>query len=287
MTNEAEATEVSCTQQWFKSIENAVSTGDGRGHGPDLGSEEWHSVVEFKLGVRNKTATPERNTAAWCEYVDHIVFADKSECVVLLHGLARTADSMNMVQSHLEKSGYDVANLDYPSRHKPIEELAEPTIKEGLEACSDASKVHFVTHSLGGILIRYYLEQHNIQQLGHVVMLAPPNQGSEVVDKWQNVPGYKTLNGPAGLQLGTHNGSIPKQLGSVDYPLGIIAGTRTINPILSLSLPNPDDGKVSVQSTKVEGMADFIEVPHTHTFIMRSEQVIQQVIYFLQHGHFR
>ncbi len=209
------------------------------------------------------------------------------DCVVLLHGLARTSDSMNMLESELQKSGYRVANIDYPSRQKAIEELAEPTINEGLTACSEASTVHFVTHSLGGILIRYYLERHSIKQLGYVVMLAPPNQGSEVVDNWQNVPGYKALNGPAGIQLGTHSQSIPNQLGSVDFPLGIIAGNRTFNPILSLSLPNPDDGKVSVESTKVDGMTDFIEVPHTHTFIMRSEQVIQQVIYFLQHGKFQ
>jgi triacylglycerol lipase len=209
------------------------------------------------------------------------------ECVVLLHGLARTSDSMNMLEQKLEESGYRVVNLDYPSRQKPIEELAEPTINKGLTACSDATRVHFVTHSLGGILVRYYLERHSVEQLGYVVMLAPPNQGSEVVDNWQNVPGYQALNGPAGMQLGTHSDSIVNQLGSVDFPLGIIAGTKTINPILSLSLPNPDDGKVSVESTRVDGMTDFIEVPHTHTFIMRSEQVIAQVLHFLEHGKFR
>jgi hypothetical protein len=208
------------------------------------------------------------------------------ECVVLLHGLARTSDSMSVLENQLEESGYRVANLDYPSRAKPIEELAEPTIKEGLTACMDAPTVHFVTHSLGGILIRYYLASNSIQQLGYVVMLAPPNKGSEVVDNWQNVPGYQALNGPAGIQLGTDQNSIPNRLGSVDFPLGIIAGNKTFNPILSLSLPNPDDGKVSVESTKVDGMTDFIEVPHTHTFIMRSEKVIHQVIHFLKHGRF-
>jgi len=209
------------------------------------------------------------------------------ECVVLLHGLARTSDSMSMLESELKKVGYRVANLDYPSRQKSIEELAEPTINEGLAACTGSPTVHFVTHSLGGILIRYYLEHHSIQQLGYVVMLAPPNKGSQVVDNWQNVPGYQALNGPAGLQLGTRDNSIPNQLGPVDFPVGIIAGNRTLNPILSLSLPNPDDGKVSVESTKVDGMTDFIEVPHTHIFMMRSEQVIEQVIHFLQHGQFR
>ena len=218
-------------------------------------------------------------------FLSQTLFAN-NECVVLLHGLARTSDSMNLLESQLEERGYRVANFDYPSRQKPIEELAEPTINQGLDACTDAPTVHFVTHSLGGILIRYYLESHHIQQLGYVVMLAPPNKGSEVVDNWQNVPGYQALNGPAGIQLGTDKNSIPNQLGTVDFPLGIIAGNRTFNPILSLSLPNPDDGKVSVESTKVDGMTDFIEVPHTHTFIMRSEQVIQQVIHFLQHGRF-
>ena len=111
------------------------------------------------------------------------------ECVVLLHGLARTSDSMSMLESQLEESGYRVANLDYPSRSKPVEELAEATINEGLTACTDSPTVHFVTHSLGGILIRYYLESNSIEQLGYVVMLAPPNNGSEVVDNWQNVPG--------------------------------------------------------------------------------------------------
>ncbi len=117
-------------------------------------------------------------------------------------------------------------------------------------------------------------------------MLAPPNQGSEVVDNWKNVPGYSLLNGPAGAQLGTGPASVPLSLGPVTYPVGIIAGDKTLNPILSLSLPDPDDGKVSVERTKVEGMTDFLVVPHTHPLIMRSDDVIQQVLYFLRNGEF-
>jgi hypothetical protein len=214
------------------------------------------------------------------------LYAD-NECVVLLHGLARTSDSMAPIEEELSRNGYQVANVNYASRHKPIEQLAPAVIRQGLNSCADASVVHFVTHSLGGILVRQYLANQNIQQLGYVVMLAPPNQGSEVVDHWQDIPGYKSLNGPAGLQLGTGSQSIPKQLGPVLFPLGVIAGNRTINPLLSLSLANPDDGKVSVENTKVDGMADFIEVPHTHTFIMRSEGVIKQILHFLKHGRFQ
>ena len=117
-------------------------------------------------------------------------------------------------------------------------------------------------------------------------MIAPPNQGSEVVDSLRSVPGFKVFNGPAGLQLGTDENSIPSQLGPVSFPLGVIAGTSTFNPILSQFLPNPDDGKVSLESTQVDGMDDLIVFSHTHTFIMRSKAVIGQVIHFLQKGSF-
>ena len=185
-----------------------------------------------------------------------------------------------------EKSGYSVVNVSYPSRKFPIEELAPLAIEEGLDGCPSDSVVHFVTHSLGGILVRYYLEMEEITNLGRVLMLAPPNKGSKVVDNLRGFPGFKTINGPAGLQLGTDQDSIPSMLGPVDYEVGIIAGTETFNPILSQYLENPDDGKVSVENTKVEGMTDFIEVPHSHPFIMKSPIAIDQAITFIETGQF-
>lgn len=213
----------------------------------------------------------------------------QSDCVVLLHGLARTSGSMQSLEKTLESKGYAVANIDYPSRKKTIDKLATEAVTAGIKSCNavKTNQIHFVTHSLGGILVRYFLTHNEIVNLGRVVMLAPPNQGSEVVDNWQDVPGYKLLNGPAGLQLGTDSSSVPLSLGPVDFPLGVIAGNTTINPLLSLSLPNPDDGKVSVEKTKVEGMTDFIVMPYSHPFIMKRKNVINQVIYFLENGHFR
>ena len=117
-------------------------------------------------------------------------------------------------------------------------------------------------------------------------MLGPPNQGSEVVDELRDRPGYTLLNGPAGSQLGTDQDSIPMKLGAANFELGVIAGTESVNPILSRYLPNPDDGKVSVERTKVEGMKDFITVRHSHPFIMQSSDVIQQAISFIQKGEF-
>lgn len=207
---------------------------------------------------------------------------------MLLHGLARSAKSMDRLARRLDDEGYAVVNQAYPSRQYPIEVLAERYVGLAASECQGlgAQRIHFVTHSLGGILVRQYLAGHTVEALGRTVMLGPPNQGSEVVDNWKSVPGYRLVNGPAGDQLGTDPRSIPLQLGPVDYPVGVIAGTRTINPLLSLSLPNPDDGKVSVERTKVDGMADHLEVPHSHPFLMKASRVHDQVLHFLKHGKF-
>jgi hypothetical protein len=211
-----------------------------------------------------------------------------SECVVLLHGLARTAQSMKVLQARLETEGYRVSNIDYPSRDHAIEELATLVVGQGIEQCSanPVSKINFVTHSLGGILVRVYLKANQRDDIGRVVMLGPPNQGSEVVDNLRDTPGFELLNGPAGMELGTSLADVPKSLGPVDFEVGIIAGTKTINLILSTYLPNPNDGKVSVESTKVDGMADFITLPTTHPFMMKNKAVIDQTVYFLKNGKF-
>lgn len=207
--------------------------------------------------------------------------------MVLLHGLARTSGSMKAIKKVFDASGYQVINVGYPSRHKTVEELAPLAVEQlGYSRCKPDSTVHFVTHSMGGILVRYYLQHNKLASLGRVVMLAPPNQGSQVVDRLGKVPGFKLINGVAGMQLGTDANSIPMQLGPVDFELGVIAGTRTFNVGLSQLLPNPDDGKVSVENTKVEGMDDFLQLPVTHTFMMRSKKVIPQVKHFIEHGNF-
>lgn len=211
-----------------------------------------------------------------------------SECVILLHGLARTSKSMAPLGKRLQALNYTVVNVDYPSRNFPIAVLAEKAIPPALEECRQHSstRIHFVTHSLGGILVRQYLGQHTIPELTRVVMLAPPNKGSQVVDKLKNIPLFGWLNGPAGKELGTDAGSLPNTLGNIDFELGVIAGTTSVNLLLSLYLPNPDDGKVSVESTKIDGMRDFISLPVSHPYIMKDEETITQIIHFLTQGKF-
>jgi len=213
----------------------------------------------------------------------------KSECVVLLHGLARSSASLSKMGNYLKRAGYRVVNRDYSSRKLPIEKLADQTVSHAVQTCDEhkAKKIHFVSHSMGGILIRYYLSQHQLVNLGHIVMLSPPNKGSEVVDKLRNVPGFYAINGPAGMQLGTDKNSLPNQLQPVDYPVGIITGNKSINLILSLLIPGIDDGKVSVENARLDGMTDFLVVEHTHPMIMRSDDVIRQTEFFLKHRQFK
>lgn len=209
------------------------------------------------------------------------------ECVILLHGLARTKRSLGKLTIAIEKHGYRCINHSYPSTKHDIVTLADVAVAEALSLCGDAQKIHFVTHSMGGILVRQYLNQHYIENLGRVVMLGPPNRGSEVVDTLHNVPGFKLINGPAGMQLGTAEMSIPNRLGCANFELGVIAGTRSINIVLSTMLPTPNDGKVSVEGTKLKGMKDHIALPVSHPLMMNNARVIEQTLYFLRHGVFQ
>lgn len=212
--------------------------------------------------------------------------ANGAECVALLHGLWRTENSMNRMEESLAEHGFIVANIEYDSRDATIEELARDTLPRAVEACDDADEIHFVTHSMGGILLRSYLAENDIPGLARTVMLGPPNQGSEVIDRYGELPGFDWFSGPAGLQLGTGTESVPRSLGPVTFDVGIIAGTKSLNPILSLSLPGADDGKVSVDATRVAGANDHIEMETTHIFMMRNEDVIEQVIHYLENGRF-
>ncbi|OGW35121.1 MAG: hypothetical protein A2010_04580 [Nitrospirae bacterium GWD2_57_9] len=209
-----------------------------------------------------------------------------SEYVVLLHGLARTSESMNRLKTFLLGEHYQVLNIDYPSRKHQISELAAIVRKEVVSKTAGAEKVHFITHSLGGIILRYIQKHDPLPNLARVVMLSPPNQGSEVVDTLGDLRLFELINGPAGKQLGTDKNSIVQKLGRVDFELGIITGDRSINWINSLMIPGKDDGKVSIESAKVEGMADFLIVHVSHPFIMNDETVMKNCFHFLQKGKF-
>lgn len=211
----------------------------------------------------------------------------EGDWVLLLHGLGRTSRSMKPLAEKLTEAGYRVVLVDYPSTEEPFDELVDGLAREIERCClSDRRPVHFVTHSMGGIVVRAYLADRRLETLGRVVMLSPPNSGSVLADYLRRTP-LGRAGGPALDDLGTDPESLPNRLGGVDYPVGVITGDRSFNPLFSWLIPGKDDGKVSVETAKVEGMVDFLVVPETHTFIMRSPEVIEQVLHFLEKSRFR
>ena len=184
--------------------------------------------------------------------------------------------------------GYVVVNEGYPSRRQTIEASAA-VIERDVELCraSGAAPIDFGTHSLGAIVLRQYLQGHAGADAGRVVMLAPPNHGSEVADHLRRRWWYVHATGPAGQELGTDGRDLPSRLGALPLSVGVIAGTRSHEPWFGSYFRGANDGKVSVESAKLEGMSDFITVDASHTFIMNSPDVQGQVAAFLADGRFR
>ena len=217
-----------------------------------------------------------------------MALAERGDHVVVLHGIAKSSESMKVMENFLKAHHYDVLNLGYPSTRHDLETLVHLIHQKVKNLYHDPHrKLHFVTHSMGGILVRVLLKRYPPENLGRVVMLAPPNRGSEAADLWKNNWLYKKILGPSGQQLTTDQKSLEKSLGKIDFELGVIAGDRSIDPLHSLIIPGPDDGKVAVLKTRIPGLKDHVTVHATHTFIMDNAEALNQTVHFLKNGKFK
>ncbi len=211
-----------------------------------------------------------------------------NECVILLHGFGDIKLSMSFLESECRKRGYTTFNIGYSTVGETIGSLSEKLLRDLIEDCKNKgfSKIHFVTHSMGGLIVRFFLQNNKLPECSRIVMLSPPNQGTEVADFFKTNIFYKIIAGQIGLELCTDS-DIIRNLKELNIEFGVIAGNKSFNPFFSEIIPGADDGRISVDNTKLDEMSDFLIVNDSHLTIKHRPEVSEQMVYFLQNGKFK
>ena len=209
------------------------------------------------------------------------------ELVVLIHGIRDKPYIMWKLEQGLSKSGYSIMNLHYPSVKADMDSIVSLVHSRLAPRLQDYQKINFVTHSLGGIVMRAYLHKHKQSNFQRLVMIAPPNKGAIMAERFEDFFIYKWIYGQTGQKLGKDSTDYWQQIPPPSIDFGIIAGglgnDKGFNPLI----PGDDDGTVGVAETKIAGAQDFIVIPGLHTSLLWQNRTLEQVLYFLEYNHFK
>jgi len=210
----------------------------------------------------------------------------KGKAVILIHGIVRSSKSMGKLRERLERDGYHVFGLDYPSTRVGIAKSAE-YLHRVIQSLDGIEEINLVVHSLGGLIVRQYCKDHKDKRLHRMVMLGVPNNGAQLADRFERNVLFRAIFGPAGRQLGTDPDGLISKLPAPPFEFAIIAGARGSLKGYNPLIPGDDDGTVAVSSTRLPGAADFMTVRSLHSFMMRNSEVIDATARFLKSGHLR
>jgi len=203
----------------------------------------------------------------------------QDQTIVLLHGMGRGRASLWVLETRLKTAGFRTVNFPYVTHARPLDQLSADLIKFITENVKTPS-YSIVAHSLGNVIVRNCFHREMPPGLKRIVMLAPPNRPAELARALKDNPVYRWFTGESGQQLASDDFYRKLPVPTVDF--GIIAGDRGE----SVALKEPNDGVITVESTKLDGMKAWVLVHQAHTFIMNSRQVAQLVVRFLEHGDF-
>jgi len=222
------------------------------------------------------------------QFDHHLKTAEKADhYVILVHGLRGTSADFKSMEKDLNGRGLNTISINYPSSHYPIETLADSAFDflDELRYNDNDITIHFVAHSLGGILVRFYLQHHPLANLGRVVLLSVPNHGTELINAFGKFWLFRRFNGPAAMQTAAGSEFL-RRLEEPNYQVGVMMSTKSINLMASRFIPGADDGRLSIESAKLSNMADFILLNCNHHVIMKKKTAIDQTIHFLKRGEF-
>jgi len=212
---------------------------------------------------------------------------DDAQLMICIHGLGETPLIMMPVEWMFRAAGYEVWNLSYPSTLYPIADLARTYIAPELDRAA-GRRMHVVTHSLGGVLLHDCLQRHRPPLLGRVVMTSPGLRGSEALEVYRHHPLYRLVYGPAAWEGGIEDDAFARRLPpTVDYDLGVIAGSVSLDPLANSFIPWPHDGKISAGRTRLDGLADHVVLPLPHDLMSVHPLALAQIWSFIRYGTFR